>query len=121
MTKSHADRKSSDSPVDFQRLRAAWPGPVFDFTPEPSAADDGQPSEDVRSLVKCLLLTSGSPTEVKQNLSPLKTLLWSKQACTQILAGASSNFGEILAWGELPKSKGSSEGSTALALEAHLA
>jgi hypothetical protein len=58
-------RKRSDSPVDFQRLRAAWPGPVFDFTPEPSVAADGQPSEDVRALVKCLLLTSGSPTEVK--------------------------------------------------------
>jgi hypothetical protein len=51
-----------NSPVDFQRLRAAWPGLVFDFTPEPSVAADGQPSEDVQALVKCLLLTSGSPT-----------------------------------------------------------
>jgi hypothetical protein len=114
-------RKRSDSPVDLQRLRAAWPGPVFDFTPEPSEAADGQPSEDVQAIVKCLLLTSGSPTEVKQNLSPLKTLLWSKQACMQILAGASSNFGEILASGGLSKFKGSNEGSTALALKAHLA
>ena len=90
-------KKSSDSPVDFSRLRAAWPGPVLDFTPEPSIVADGQPSEDIRALVKCLLLTSGSPTAVQQTLSPLKTLLWSKQACMQILAGASISFGEILA------------------------
>src|SRR6266850_4413090 len=78
-------------------------------------------SEDVRALLKCLLLIAGSPSEVKQNLSPLKTLLWSKQACMQILVGASTNFGEILASGELSKFKGSNEGSTALALKAHLA
>ena len=39
----------------------------------------------------------------------------------QILAGASTNFGEILALGELSKFKGSNEGSTSLALKAHLA
>jgi hypothetical protein len=114
-------KKRSDSLVDFSRLRAAWPGPVFDFTPEPSMAAYGQLSEDVRALVDCLLLTAGSPTEVKENLAPLKTLLWSKKAGMQILAAASTNFGETLASGELSKFKGSNEGATALALKAHLA
>jgi hypothetical protein len=31
-------KKRSDSLVDFSRLRAAWPDPVFDFTPESSMA-----------------------------------------------------------------------------------
>ena len=72
-------------------------------------------------LVKCRFLTSGSPTAVKQTLSPLKTLLWSKQGCMQILAGASTYFCEILASGAMSKFECSNEGSTALALKAHLA
>src|SRR5262249_12395459 len=35
-------KKESDSPVDLLRLQAAWPGPVFDFTPEPSQSSEGR-------------------------------------------------------------------------------
>jgi SpoVK/Ycf46/Vps4 family AAA+-type ATPase len=114
-------KKESDSPVDVLHLRAAWPGPVFDFRPQPSKSPEGQLSEDVRALLECLLLVAGSPAEVKENLSPLKTLLWSKEASIQILARASINLGEVLSSGELPKFKGSNENATALALKADLA
>ena len=58
-------KKESDSPVDRLRLQAAWPGPVFDFTPEPSQSSEGRLSEDVRALLECLFLIAGAPTERK--------------------------------------------------------
>jgi hypothetical protein len=57
-------KQESDAPVDLLRIRAVWPGPVFDFKPEPSKSPEGQLSEDVRALLECLLLIAGSPTEV---------------------------------------------------------
>jgi ATPase family associated with various cellular activities (AAA) len=114
-------QQESDAPVDLLRIQAVWPGSVFDFKPEPSKSPEGQLSEDVRALLECLLLIAGSPTEVQDPLSPLQTLLWSKEACMQILARASVHLGELLASGGLSKFKGSNENATALALKADLA
>jgi hypothetical protein len=114
-------KKDVDSPVNVLRLRAAWPGPVFDFVPQPSQLQKGQISEDLRALLECLLLVAGSPMDVKDNLSPLKTLVWSQEICRQILVRASGSLGRLLSSQELPKFKGSNESATALALKADLA
>ena len=114
-------QQESDAPVNLLRIQAVWPGPVFDFKPEPSKSPAGQLSEDVRALLECLLLIAGAPPEVQDPLSPLQTLLWSKEACAQILARASIHLGELLSSGELSKFKGSNENATALALKADLA
>ena len=120
--------KESDIPVDIQRLKATWPGPVFEFRPQPSKSSDpaaNQLSADEEAILKCLFLVGGSGFDSAEVLSPLKTLLWSKEACSQIMARASTTFGGLLS-GELSGEairhfKGSNESATALALKAHLA
>ena len=114
--------------MDFRRLRATWPGPVFEFKPQPSPSSDGAVdhlSADEEAILKCLLVVGGSRFESGTPISPIKTLLWSKEACSQILARASTTLGSFLA-GELSGEaiqnfKGSNESATALALKADLA
>jgi hypothetical protein len=117
-------RRDADLPIDFERLRAAWPGPVFRFDPELSGAAagaDGQLSSDVMAIIACLLLTAGCLPRADANLCPLKTLLWSAEACSQILARGAGRLGELLAERIPEHFKGSNEGSTALALKADVA
>ena len=121
-------QKESDIPVNIQRLRATWPGPVFEFRPQPSKSSDPtivQLSADEEAILRCLFLVGGSGFDSAKVLSPIKTLLWSKEACFQILARASTAFGALLAGGlsgeAIRHFKGSNESATALALKAHLA
>ncbi len=119
-------QKESDIPVDMLRLRATWPGPVFEFKPEPSASND-RFSADEEAILACLFAVAGSRfepstrTEPVTRLSPLKTLLWSKEACSQILARASTTLGGLLSGEAIRSFKGSNESATALALKADLA
>ncbi|HVG57969.1 MAG TPA: AAA family ATPase, partial [Hyalangium sp.] len=111
-------KQETESPVDFQRLQAIWPGPVFEFV-----GADAETSST--SLARLLLLVGGRPDkavgQVDSTLSPLKLLLWSREASAQVMAQATAQVGEILAGDEFPRLRGSNEGASALALKAHLA
>lgn len=113
-------KKESEIPVDMLRLRATWPGPVFEFKPQPSPSPD-QLSADEEAIVKWLFAVAGSRFESSLRISPLKALLWSKEACSQILARASTTLGRFLSGEAIRKFKGSNESATALALKADLA
>ncbi|MEO2036763.1 MAG: ATP-binding protein [Planctomycetaceae bacterium] len=113
-------QKESDIPVDMLRLRAIWPGPVFEFKPEPSGSSD-QRSADEDAILKYLFAIAGSRFESSRRISPLKTLRWSKEASSQILARASTTLGSFLSGEATRKFKGSNESATALALKADLA
>ncbi|MBF5043173.1 ATP-binding protein [Aggregicoccus sp. 17bor-14] len=111
-------KQDSDSPVDFQRLKAAWPGPVFEFKGAAASAT-GAP------VVQLLLQVGGTPEKVgtlpAAELSPLKLLLWAREASAQVLAQGSTRLGALLADGPVARLKGSNESATSLALKAHLA
>jgi hypothetical protein len=113
--------KAADYPVDFQRLCAVWPGPVFQFEPKVARGPEGYAPSDIRSIVECLFLAAGAPVNARDGLSPFQTLLWSRQAGAQVLAQASAHLGSMFSSKDVAKFKGSNEGSTALALKAHLA
>lgn len=113
-------KNESEIPVDMLRLRATWPGPVFEFKPQPSPSSD-QLSADEEAIVKCLFAVAGSRFESSTRISPLKALLWSKETCSQILARASTTLGGFLSGEAIRKFKGSNESATALALKADLA
>lgn len=113
-------KKESEIPVDMQRLRATWPGPVFEFKPAPSQPSD-ELSADEDAILKCLFAVAGFHFESSMRISPLKALLWSRQASSQILARASTTLGRFLSEDAGRKFKGSNESATALALKADLA
>jgi SpoVK/Ycf46/Vps4 family AAA+-type ATPase len=111
-------RKESESPVDFERLKATWPGPLFEF--------DGAAAVRSGAPVRHLLLTVGGSPELaddvaSQELSPLKLLLWSREATAQVDAQTVGTVGELLAREKLGKLKGSNESGQAIALKAQLA
>jgi hypothetical protein len=114
-------RPGSDLPVDFDRLRAVWPGPVFCFDPELSGAAASVRGRVSSDILGCLLLAAGCPPQTGGDPCPLKTLLWSEKASTQILLRATARLGELLSAKTPQHFKGSNEGSTALALKADVA
>ena len=109
--------RESELPTDFSRLRAVWPGPIFEFTPDYR----GEPSTDIRSINKCLSLVAGIATDNSLEASPLSTLNWAKTSHAQLMADATVGWGEVLSSTQIPNFKGSNESATALALKAHLA
>lgn len=117
-------RGEHSSAARFQRLLAEWPGPLFEFRPErpqSSRSSANGMQAEVRALLECLLTVAGFSMEIKGDLSPIKTLLWTKEASAQILARACASVGEVFSTTDLRKFKGSNESGTALALKAHLA
>lgn len=118
----HANLVALESGADergFTRLKAIWPGPVFEFRPslEGSSGDDA-----LRSLIELLFAVGGSPGRLEiadvRKISPLDLLAWARNAAPKLLAAAAIDFGELVSSGKLDKFRGSNECSTALALKA---
>jgi ATPase family associated with various cellular activities (AAA) len=109
--------RESELPTDFSRLRAVWPGPIFEFTPDYR----GEPSTDILSINKCLSLVAGISTHNSLVGSPLSTLNWAKTAHAQLMANAAVDWGGIVSSTQIPNFKGSNECATTLALKAHIA
>ncbi|RKH46676.1 ATP-binding protein [Corallococcus sicarius] len=111
-------RRDTDAPVDLSRLLATWPGPVFEFDAT-AISGDGAP------VSRLLLMVGGKPELEKQDvvsqLSPLKLVLWSREASAQGAAQALNSWGDILTRTPLSRFKGSNESSTTLSLKARLA
>jgi MoxR-like ATPase len=112
-------RQDAESPVDFPRLKAAWPGPIFEF-------DGSEVTQGGAPVAQLLMLVGGKPEKardrkVASKLSPLKALLWAREAHAQVQAQAVVHVGEVLTGSKVPRLKGSSEGGTALALKVYLA
>ncbi|HUY31220.1 MAG TPA: AAA family ATPase [Pirellulales bacterium] len=114
-------KKDSDSPVDSARLRAIWPGPIFDFRPQPPLQKDGRLPAEVKSILECLFLLGGQPKGADSDISPITTLLWSKDAYPHLLARSAGNLGRLLSSEGPSKFKGSNESGTALAIKSQLA
>jgi AAA+ superfamily predicted ATPase len=102
----------------FNRLKAVWPGPVFEFTPDLG----GSGGEEVRSLIELFCAVGGLPGRFEKGdvdkMSPLNLLVWARNAAPKLLAGAAIDFGELVSSGKIERFRGSNEGSTALALKA---
>jgi energy-coupling factor transporter ATP-binding protein EcfA2 len=107
-----------ERPVEDARLRAIWPGPVFDFQGENAASS---------SVIQLLFAVGGNtavPIIASNEQSPLDVLLWAKAAHELLLSQGTVVAGEFLAGlSSQAKSrlKGSNESSTSLALKARLA
>lgn len=112
--------KDSEKPVDFLRLRAVWPGPVFEFKPQAVAPSSDLASDDTRAVLDCVFFAAGSPDGAVQSVSPAHALIWARDACSEASARASANLG-FLRRGSVEKFKGSNESGTALGLKARLA
>jgi hypothetical protein len=112
--------KDSEKPVDFLRLRSVWPGPVFEFQPQPVAPSSELASRDTRAVLDCLFVAAGCPDGAAQSVSPAHALIWARDACPEASARASGNLG-FLRRGSVEKFKGSNESGTALGLKARLA
>ncbi|NTX34810.1 ATP-binding protein [Myxococcus sp. CA033] len=111
-------QRDREAPVDLSRLLAAWPGPIFEFDAT-AIAGGGVP------VSQLLLMVGGKPalaTEaVVSELSPLKLVLWSREASAQGAAQAMNSWGDLLTRTPLSRFKGSNESSTSLSLKARLA
>ena len=113
-------KNESEIPVDMHRIRAIWPGPVFEFKPQPNTSSDSL-SADEAAIIQCLFAVAGAKIEPGTRVSPLKAMLWSKETCARILARASTAMGSFLSGDAVRKFKGSNESATALALKADIA
>lgn len=104
---------------EFTRLKAVWPGPVFEFRPN-LGGSSGQ--EAVRSLTELFYAVGGSAGRLQKadvnKMSPLNLLVWARNAAPKLLAAAAIDFGELVSSGKMEKFRGSNESSTALALKA---
>lgn len=106
--------RDAEWPVDSARLRALWPGPVFEFQGN-DALKGGE------SIGRLLRMVGGEDSVDSSNLSPLRALLWARDTADQLLGQGALNVSEVLARKDLSKLKGSNEGATSLALKARLA
>ena len=110
-------KREMELPTDFARFRAIWPGPIFEFKPDYK----GEPLTDIRVINECLSLAAGRAPEYTENQEPLDVLNWARIACVQLITRPVTEWGGVVASNQIPCFKGSSEGSMALALKAHLA
>ena len=110
-------KRELELPTDFARLRANWPGSVFEFKPD----SRGTPSSDIRSINQCLSLAAGVAPGDMDDQSPLSVLNWAKAAYAQLMTNPIVTWGDVLSSNDVPNFKGSNEGSTTLTLKAHLA
>jgi hypothetical protein len=110
-------KREMELPTDFARLKAVWPGPIFEFKPEYTS----EPSADMQSINHSLSLVAGMPPGDSQNQSPLHTLNWARTSFSQMMTRPVTEWGNIVASKNIPRFKGSNESSTSLALKAHLA
>ena len=105
-------KTDAETPVELERLRAVWPGAIFDFNPE---------ATDIKSLLSCLRLVAGWPDKWKDDLCPLKTLVWCKGTREQLAARGIGWAGKVFTSAAYRSFKGSNENATALGLKAELA
>ena len=70
---------------------------------------------------ECLSLAAGRAPGYAENRSPLSVLNWARTAHAQLMARSITDWGGVVASNQIPIFKGSNEGSTSLALKAHLA
>ncbi|MCP3061692.1 AAA family ATPase [Myxococcus sp. K38C18041901] len=116
-------RRDSELPNDFERLKANWPGAVFEFDPPERASE----LEACRTLVeRVLYLVGGMPQQDARNvsssrMSPLRLAVWARESSEQLLARGSTYVGEMFSRKSPSKLRGSTEGETALALKSLLA
>ena len=111
-----AIKRELELPTDFARLRAVWPGPVFEFKPH----YHGEPSADIRSINECLALVAGVEPAAVSAQSPLAVLNWAAAAYARLMSSALEGWGEIVLSTKIPRFKGSNECSTTLAMKALL-
>ncbi|MBL0695653.1 ATP-binding protein [Comamonas sp. JC664] len=115
-------RRDAELPVDFERLKASWPGPLFEFSP---AEGEGELEGSRRAIEKLLYLLGGmsAPGETHggPRLSPLRLVVWARESAEQMLARGSARVGAVLSRSGASKLRGSTEGETSLALKALLA
>jgi hypothetical protein len=117
--------KSSEK-RDFTRLKARWPGPTFCFHPEWLSTSQTDLPEPLRRLIDTLCIVGGKPKGVPEknlnsvgDISPLRLLVWAREAAGQVLAGVSAGVAEIVSSGTgVEKFRGSNEAGMALALKA---
>jgi SpoVK/Ycf46/Vps4 family AAA+-type ATPase len=110
-------KRELELPTDFARLSAVWPGPIFQFKPDYK----GEPSADIQSINRCLLLAAGMEPHDNEALSPLSMLNWARAAYAQLMTWPVTAWGGVMASNNIPYFKGSNESSVALTLKAHLA
>jgi DNA polymerase III delta prime subunit len=107
---------------DLGRLRAVWPGPIFEFSPHWLAAGPDKAPEELSCLIRMLCLVGGKPIELAEGeahaLSPLQLLLWARDSAATILAAGTLGLGSVFAEATTKRFRGSTESSTALALKA---
>jgi AAA+ superfamily predicted ATPase len=110
-------KRELELPTDFARSRAVWPGPIFEFRPDYR----GEPSADIWLVNQCLLLAAGVIPSAGDHQPPLGLLNWVRSAYARLMATPVTGWGGVVASSKMTRFKGSNEGSTALALKAHLA
>ncbi|MFY1827553.1 AAA family ATPase [Myxococcus fulvus] len=116
-------RRDAELPNDFERLKANWPGALFEFDPPERASE----LEVCRTLVeRVLYLVGGMPQQdarkaSSSRMSPLRLVVWARESSEQLLARGSTYVGEIFSRKGPSKLRGSTEGETALALKSLLA
>lgn len=106
--------RDAEWPVDASRLRALWPGPVFEF----QGSDALKGGEAIGRLLR---MVGGEDAIDSSKLSPLRALIWARETAEQLLGQGALDVSEVLARKDLSKLKGSNEGATSLALKARLA
>ncbi|NVJ05926.1 ATP-binding protein [Myxococcus sp. AM001] len=115
-------RRDAELPVDFERLKANWPGPLFEFSPPEGT---GELEGSRRAIEELLYLLGGmsAPGETQgcPRLSPVRLAVWARESAEQLLARGSACVGKVLSRSGATKLRGSTEGETSLALKALLA
>jgi hypothetical protein len=110
---------------DLERLKAIWPGQVFEFSPKWISVVDPAGTPEWAGLVRTLCVLGGRSQEISlsemREISMMKLLVWAKTASRDIVASAAVGFGDFVSRTKISKFRGSNEGSTALALKALIA
>ncbi len=116
-----AVRSESEVPVELSRIRALWPGSVFEFRPERLISTEHEISHNLKSILDCLFLIGGFDSGGEKGISGLKALNWSKEAVEQLGVQSYRSIGAILSSSSFKKFRGSNENSIALSLKSRLA
>jgi AAA+ superfamily predicted ATPase len=114
--------ESGSDEHNFVRIKALWPGPVFEFRP---TFEDSDGAEALSALLEFLHAVGGAPGRLEKTdiakLSPLNLLVWARTSASALLAASAIDFGELIMSQKPRRFRGSNEGSTALALKALVA
>ena len=94
-------KRELELPTDFERLKAVWPGPIFEFKPDYK----GEPSADIRSINDCLSLVAAGIWTCRGPVTSERVEL-DGAAYAQLMARPVAEWGGVVTSNKVPQLQG---------------